>query len=43
MGLLENITEMVEMFYPKILHPKVINYETELNGTPFVALEVWGG
>jgi hypothetical protein len=29
MELLENIAEMVEVFYPNILHPKVINYETE--------------
>jgi hypothetical protein len=43
MELLENIAEMVEVFYPNILHPKVINYETELDGTPFVVPEVWGG
>jgi hypothetical protein len=43
MELLENIMEMVEVFYPNILHPKVINYETELDGTPFVAPEAWGG
>jgi hypothetical protein len=42
MELLENIAEMVEVFYPNILHPKVINYETELDGTPFVAPEAWG-
>jgi hypothetical protein len=41
--LLENIAEMVEVFYPNILHPKVINYETELDGMPFVAPEAWGG
>jgi hypothetical protein len=41
--LLENITEMVEVFEPNILHPKVINNETELDGTPFVAPEAWGG
>jgi hypothetical protein len=41
--LLDNIAEIVEMFYPNILHPKVINYETELDGTPFVAPEAWGG
>jgi hypothetical protein len=35
--------EMVEVFYPNILHPKVINYDTELDGTPFVAPEAWGG
>jgi hypothetical protein len=42
MELLENIAEMVEVFYPNILHPKVINYETELNGMPFVTPEAWG-
>jgi hypothetical protein len=42
MELLENIAEMVEVFYPNILHPKVINYETELDGTPFVMPEAWG-
>jgi hypothetical protein len=42
MELLENIVEMVEVFYPNILHPKVINYETELDGMPFVATEAWG-
>jgi hypothetical protein len=34
---------MVEVFEPNILHPKVINNETELDGTPFVAPEAWGG
>jgi hypothetical protein len=43
MELLENIAEMVEVFYPNILHPKVINYETELDGTPSVVPEAWGG
>ncbi len=43
MELLENIAEMVEVFYPNILHPKVINYETELDGMPFVVPEAWGG
>ena len=43
MELLENIAEMVEVFYPNILHPKVINYEAELDGTPFVTPEAWGG
>jgi hypothetical protein len=43
MELLENIAEMVEVFYPSILHPKVINYEAELNGMPFVVPEAWGG
>jgi hypothetical protein len=41
--LLENIAEMVEVFYPNIFHPNVINYETELDGVPFVAPEAWGG
>jgi hypothetical protein len=39
MELLENIVEMVEVFYPNILLPKAINYETELDGMPFVAPE----
>jgi hypothetical protein len=43
MELLENVAEMVEVFYLNILHPKVINYEAELDGTPFVAQEAWGG
>ncbi len=42
MGLLDHIAETVEVFYPNILHPKVINYET-LDGTPFVAPEAWDG
>jgi hypothetical protein len=29
MELLEDIVEMVEVFYPNILYPKVINYEAE--------------
>jgi hypothetical protein len=41
--LLENIAEMVEVFKPNILHLKVINNQTELDETPFVALEAWGG
>ncbi len=41
--LLENIAEMVEVFYPNILHPKVMNNEAESDGTPFVAPEAWGG
>jgi hypothetical protein len=41
--LLENIAEMVEVFKPNILHPKVINDETELDGAPFVVPEAWGG
>jgi hypothetical protein len=32
MELLENIAELVKVFYPNILHPKVINYETEWMG-----------
>ncbi len=43
MELLEHIAEMVEVFKPNILHPKVINDETELDGMPFVVPEVWGG
>ncbi len=34
--LLENIVEMVEVLELNILHPKVTNDETELDGTPFV-------
>jgi hypothetical protein len=41
--LLENIADMVKVFYSNILHPKVINYKTELDGMPFVAPEAWGG
>jgi hypothetical protein len=41
--LLENIAEMVEVFKPNILYPKVISNETELDETPFVAPEAWGG
>ncbi len=41
--LLKNIAEMVEVFEPNILHPKVINDETEPDGTPFVAPEAQGG
>jgi hypothetical protein len=43
MELLEHIAEMVEVFKPNILHPKVINNETELDGRPFVVPEAWGG
>jgi hypothetical protein len=39
MELLENIAEMVDVFNSNILHPKVINYETELDGMAFVAPE----
>jgi hypothetical protein len=42
MELLENIAKMVEVFEPNILHPNVINNETELDGTPFVVPEAWG-
>jgi hypothetical protein len=43
MKLLEKIALMVEVFYPNILHPKIINNETELDGTQFVVPEAWGG
>ncbi len=43
MEVLENIAEMIEVFYHNILNPKVINYETELDGMPFVMPEAWGG
>jgi hypothetical protein len=42
MELLENIAEMVEVFKPNILHLKVINNETELDGMPCVVPEAWG-
>jgi hypothetical protein len=42
MDLLENITDMVEVFYSNILHPKVINNETELDGMPFAVQKAWG-
>jgi hypothetical protein len=41
--LLENIAEMVKVFKPNILYPKIVNNETELDGTPFMAPEAWGG
>jgi hypothetical protein len=41
--LLKNIAEMVEVFKPNILNSKVINDKTELDGTPFVVPEAWGG
>jgi hypothetical protein len=41
--LLENIVDLVEVSKPNILHPKVINNETDLDGTPFVAPETRGG
>ncbi len=41
--LFKNVAEMVEVFEPIILHPKVINNETELDGTPFVAPDARGG
>ncbi len=41
--LLENITEMVEVFELNILQPKVINNEIELDGMQFVVPEAWGG
>jgi hypothetical protein len=41
--LLENIAEMVEVFETNILHSKVINDETELDGMPFVAPKAQGG
>ncbi len=43
MELLENIKEMVQVFEPNILHPKVFSNETELDGTPFVVPEAQGG
>jgi hypothetical protein len=43
MELLENIAAMIEVFYPNILHPNVINNETELDGMPFVVPEAGGG
>ncbi len=43
MELLEDIAEMIEVFYHNILYPKVINNETELDGMPFVVPKAWGG
>ena len=40
---LENIKEVVEVFDSNIFYHKVINNETELNGTPFMAPETRGG
>ena len=40
---LENIKEVVEVFNSNIFYPKVINNETELDGTPFVVPETRGG
>ncbi len=43
MEFLEKIKEMVEVFDPNIFDPKVIYYEAELDGAPFVAPEARGG
>jgi hypothetical protein len=43
MELFKNIAEMAEVFKPNILHPKVINNETGLDGMPFVVPEARGG
>ncbi len=40
---LENVQEVVEVFDSNIFHTKVIYYEAELDGTPFVAPETRGG
>ena len=40
---LESIKEVVEVFNSNIFYPKVINNETELDRTPFVAPETSGG
>ena len=40
MELLENIKEMIEIFDSNIFDPKVVNTETELDGSPFVAREI---
>jgi hypothetical protein len=41
--LFKIIEKMVEVFKPAIFHPKIINNESELDRTPFVAPETWGG
>jgi len=43
MKFLENIKEVIEVFYSNIFYSKVINNEAELDGTPFVAPEARGG
>ena len=40
---LENAQEVVEVFDSNIFYTKVIHYEAELDGTPFVAPEARGG
>jgi len=43
MKFLENIKEVIEVFYSNIFYSKVINNEEELDGTPFVVPEARGG
>ena len=43
MKFLENIKEVIEVFYSNIFYSKVINNEAELDGMPFVAPEARGG
>jgi hypothetical protein len=43
MKFIENIKEVIEVFYSDIFYSKVINNEAELDGMPFVAPEARGG
>jgi hypothetical protein len=43
MEFLEKIKEVVEVFNSNIFEPNVIYDEAELDGTPFVVPETWGG
>ena len=40
---LEKVQEMIEVFDSHVFNTKVINYETELDGSPFVAPETRSG
>ena len=43
MKFIENIKEVIEVFYSDIFYSKVINNEAELDGMPFVVPEAMGG
>jgi hypothetical protein len=43
MVLFENIEEKFEVLDPHVFHTKIINNEAELDGTPFVIPNSWGG
>ena len=40
---LEKIQKMIEVFDSHVLNTKVVNYEAELDGLPFVAPETKSG